>query len=166
MEDHDLYRRFEIQRPEHLAASYWNCITVEAERLQRSLQAQDASQALSDIKCLVESVSKIVLDINGTPPGKNDDLGKNLAAAHKLLANQPGRELVSNTRPFGDMANQSMKLALNLAEIRNNYGGGHGRYRAPDMADEMLHMALDGGLMWTRWALRRIGYFAEGRPPP
>ncbi|WP_141549974.1 hypothetical protein, partial [Nocardia farcinica] len=27
-------------------------------------------------------------------------------------------------------------------------------------------MALDGGLMWARWALRRVGYFTEGRPTP
>lgn len=27
-------------------------------------------------------------------------------------------------------------------------------------------MALDGGLLWARWALRRLGYFSEGRPTP
>lgn len=106
-----------------------------------------------------------MLDINGTPPAKTDDIPKILPAAHRLLANQPGRELAL-TGPFGDMANQAMKLTTNLARIRNDYGGGHGRFRVHEMTDEMLHMALDGGLMWTRWALRRIAYFAEGRPTP
>ncbi|WP_039828114.1 abortive infection family protein [Nocardia testacea] len=157
------YRRFQVERPQYLADSYWECIKVEADRLSRSLDAGDASQALSDLKCLVESVSKIVLDINGTPPGSNDNFQGLVKRAHDLLAKQPGYELV-DTSPFGDMSTQSKKIACNLAEIRNNYGGGHGRFRVPDLADEMLHMALDGSLMWVRWALRRIGYFAEGRP--
>lgn len=28
----------------------------------------------------------------------------------------------------------------------------------------MVALALDGGLLWSRWALRRVGYFSEGRP--
>lgn len=28
----------------------------------------------------------------------------------------------------------------------------------------MITLALDGGLLWARWALRRLGYFSEGRP--
>ncbi|MEU6191304.1 hypothetical protein [Nocardia sp. NPDC047038] len=157
--------RFEIQRPPYLADGYWQCISAEADRLWRSLEAQDASQALGDIKCLVESVAKIVLDINGTPPPPSEDFKKVVGDAHKLLAQQTGYGLV-HTSPFGDMANQALKVARNLAEVRNNYGGGHGRFRTPDLADEMLHMALDGGLMWVRWAVRRVSYFAEGRPTP
>ncbi|MDT2006667.1 hypothetical protein FXW78_22430 [Rhodococcus opacus] len=30
----------------------------------------------------------------------------------------------------------------------------------------MVALALDGGLLWARWALRRVGYFAIGRPEP
>ncbi|MGW6697259.1 hypothetical protein [Nocardia sp. NPDC055049] len=37
------------------------------------LDAKDACHALDDLKCLVESVAKVVLDINGTPPASNDD---------------------------------------------------------------------------------------------
>jgi hypothetical protein len=159
----DFYTRFQVERPQYLADGYWVCIKLEADRLLRSLDAKDASQALGDLKCLVESVAKVVLDINGTPPASNDDFQPIVTKAHNLLAKQPGYELV-DTSPFGVMATQSSKIARNLAEIRNNYGGGHGRFRAPDLADEMLHMALDGSLMWVRWALRRVGYFAEGRP--
>lgn len=28
----------------------------------------------------------------------------------------------------------------------------------------MLDLALDGSLLWARWALRRVGYFNQGRP--
>ncbi|MEV6430045.1 hypothetical protein [Nocardia sp. NPDC051463] len=159
----DLYARFAIQKPPYLAEDYWNCIVAEANRLQRSMDAKDASQALSDVKCLVESIAKIVLDINGTPSAKNDAFDKVVKKAHELLAKQPGYELADRS-PFGVMATQASKVALNLSDIRNDFGGGHGRFHTPDLEDEMLHMALDGGLMWARWALRRIGYFAIGRP--
>lgn len=48
--------------------------------------------------------------------------------------------------------------------IRNEYGTGHGRAHQPNIRDEMVDLALDGGLTWVRWALRRLGYFSEGRP--
>lgn len=48
--------------------------------------------------------------------------------------------------------------------MRNEYGGGHGRAHTPDLSDEMVALSLDGGLLWSRWALRRVGYFAKGRP--
>lgn len=32
------------------------------------------------------------------------------------------------------------------------------------MRAEEVDLALDGALTWVRWALRRIGLFAEGRP--
>lgn len=159
----EIYSRFQVEQPPHLADAYWECIKAEADRLRRALDAEDASQALGYLKCLVESVAKIVLDINGTPPADNADFHTLVTKAHTLLAKQPGHELV-DTSPFGIMATQSSKIARNLAEIRNNYGGGHGRFRVPNLADEMLHMALDGSLMWVRWAVRRVGYFAEGRP--
>jgi hypothetical protein len=54
--------------------------------------------------------------------------------------------------------------ALNLGQIRNEFGGGHGRPRRPPVRDEMVDLALDRGLLWVRWALRRLGLFSEGRP--
>lgn len=83
--------------------------------------------------------------------------------AHTLLAGQPGHEL-ANDSPFSGLASQASKIARNLGVIRNQYGAGHGRARTPSFADEMLALALDGGLLWARWALRRVGYFTKGRP--
>lgn len=60
------YRRFEITRPDYLADDHLSCIEREAARLWRSREAHDASQTLSDIKCLVESIVRITLDIAGT----------------------------------------------------------------------------------------------------
>lgn len=159
----DSYNRFEIERPEYLGDDHWACIAREAERLSRSLTAEDGSQALSDIKCLVESVSRVVLEIDGTPAASGDSFDKVVGQAHTLLAGQPGHEL-ANQSVFGQLATQASKIARNLGNMRNEFGGGHGRARTPEIRDEMVALALDGGLLWTRWALRRLGYFSEGRP--
>jgi hypothetical protein len=159
----ELYSRFEIARPEYLPDDHWACIEREAGRLRRSLDAGDDSQVLSDIKCLVESISRVVLEIDGTPSASNIGFEALVKQAHALLAGQPGHEL-ANQSPFGQIATWNARIAGSLGQIRNQYGGGHGRARSPDTRDEMVAMALDGGLSWSRWALRRLGYFSEGRP--
>lgn len=157
------YTRFEITRPDHLSEDQWRCVGTEAERLGRSIDAGDAAQALTDIKCLVESIARIALDIDGTPADPNASFDTVVNKAHLLLAGQPGHEL-ANDSPFSGLASQASKIARNLGAIRNEYGAGHGRARTPGFADEMLTLALDGGMLWARWALRRVGYFAMGRP--
>lgn len=111
----------------------------------------------------MESVSRIVLDLDGNPADPNSSFDTVVNRAHNLLAGQPGHEL-ANDSPFSTLASQARKIASNLGAIRNQYGAGHGRARTPSLNDEMLTLALDGGLLWTRWALRRVGYFAMGRP--
>lgn len=159
----NLYSRFEIAQPDYLGDDHWACIQREADRLGRSLDAGDGSQALSDIKCLVESISRVVLEIDGTPASPNAGFDTVVNQAHTLLTGQPGHEL-ANQSPFGQLAVQASRIARNLGTIRNEFGGGHGRARTPDLRDEMVALALDGGLLWSRWALRRLGYFSEGRP--
>lgn len=158
-----MYSRFELPRPQYLSDEYWDSIQVEAERLARSLQADDDVQVLGDAKCLVEAVAKVTLEINGTPAGPRDGLQKLVSGAHETLRTQPGPEL-THENPYGMVALQASKMAANLAEIRNTHGGGHGRARQPNLRDEMVDLALDGAFTWTRWVLRRLGLFAEGRP--
>lgn len=157
------YQRFDLRRPEFLADEHWDSISSELERLGRALDAEDDGQVLGDIKCLVESVAKTTLDINGTPAAPDAAFDTTVNQAHTLLAKQPGHELAYKS-DFGNIATQSSKIARSLGNIRNEYGAGHGRARQPRVRDEMVDLALDGGLTWVRWALRRLGYFSEGRP--
>ncbi|WP_165956477.1 abortive infection family protein [Kribbella antibiotica] len=83
--------------------------------------------------------------------------------AHELLAKQPGHHVAYESE-YGKLATQASKMARNLGNVRNHFGGGHGRARQPRIRDEMVDLALDGGLIWVRWALRRLGLFSEGRP--
>lgn len=159
------YERFQVQRPPFLGDEHWECITTELERLYRSLEANDDGQVLSDMKCLVESVSRVALEIAGEPAQQNDSFEKSVARAHDLLAEQPGHALARGGE-FSRAASQARKIAGSLGHVRNEFGGGHGRARIPDIRDEMVDLALDGGLTWIRWAVRRLGLFSEGRPAP
>lgn len=160
---HDLYTRFGVMRPEHVGEAHWDAINIEIVRFARALEAGDDPQAIGYLKCLVEAVAKVVLDINGTPASGNENFDTIVSRAHELLATQPGRELAYQT-PFRNLATQARKMAVSMGTIRNNFGAGHGRARQPEMRSEILDLAIDGSLLWVRWALRRLGYFAQGRP--
>lgn len=105
----------------------------------------------------------MALDIAGTPADPNASFDSTVNRAHTLLAGQPGHDL-ANEPDFARMAAQARRMACSLGTIRNQYGAGHGRARQPRIRDEMVDLALDGGFIWARWALRRLGMFSEGRP--
>lgn len=157
------YERYRVTRPQHIGDDYWNTVEAEVARLDRSLAAGDLGQAIGDVKCLVESVAKATLDVAGTPAGPGGSFDGIVKAAHDLLVGQPGNEL-ANESEFGKMATQACKIVRNLGPIRNEFGGGHGRARQPRVVSEMAEMAIDAGLLWTRWALRRLGLYSFGRP--
>jgi hypothetical protein len=158
-----LYTRFDLTRPEHVGEAHWEAINIEIHRFSRALESGDDSQAIGYLKCVVEAVAKVVLDINGTPADRNESFDTVVGCAHRLLAAQSGHELAHET-PFGNLATQARKMAASMGTIRNNFGAGHGRARRPEVRSEMLDLAMDGSLLWIRWALRRLGYFTQGRP--
>lgn len=155
------YTRFDIRRPGYLAEVHWDSISIEIDRLTRSLDADDDGQVLADAKCLVESVAKVTHEIAGEPAPES--LKSLVSGAHELLRGQPGHELERAT-PFAQIANSANKMAQQLGEIRNAFGGGHGRAQQPRVRSEAVDLALDAAFTWTRWALRRLGLFSEGRP--
>lgn len=157
------YNRFAIPKPEHLGDAHWGAIEIEVTRFVTALDTGDDSQALGQLKCIVEALAKVVWDLNGEPAAANQGIQPLVRRAHDLLARQPGREL-TNDSPYSALAAQARKMAEQLGEIRNSHGSGHGRPRQPVLRDEMLDLTMDGALMWTRWALRRIDHFAYGRP--
>lgn len=157
------YSRFAIERPEYLGDEHWRSIAQESERLSRSIDSEDDSQAIADIKSLVEAVAKITVEVAGHPMESKPGFTDLVSQAHGLLHDQPGHGLAYDSQ-HSAAATQSKKIACGLGKIRNEWGAGHGRANLPNVEPEVLDLALDGGLMWTRWALRRLGYLAHGRP--
>lgn len=155
----------EIERPEFLGTEHWDSISLEITRFERSVSAGDYSQALGDLKCLVEAIARVAYVLEGEPAKDTASFSTIVKHAHNLLSDQPGYGLTRES-PFKQMADQARKMVGNLGEIRNDFGGGHGRATKPKIDDEMLLLATDGALTWARWAVRRLGYFSEGRPAP
>lgn len=157
------FERYSLHEPERIGDARRDAIAAELERLARAEDAGDDAQALGYLKCTLEAIAKVVLDLDGEPAASNAPYDTIVKTAHDRLARQPGVELV-HTSPFGDLATQARKMAVAMSNIRNNYGAGHGRARSPEVKDEMLLLAKDGSLLWARWALRRVDHFANGRP--
>jgi hypothetical protein len=159
----DLYENYRVPRPQHIGEAHADAIDLELQRFARAAEAGDDGQAIGYLKCVIEAIAKVVLDLNGTPAGGTESFDPTVKRAHDLLAAQPGHELALES-PFGNLATQARKMAVSMSTIRNGYGAGHGRARQPELKGEMLELAMDGSLLWIRWAIRRLGYFAMGRP--
>lgn len=161
--DQNYFERYGLHEPMRIGDARRDAIEVELERLARAEGANDDAQAIEYLKCTLEAIAKVVLDLAGQPAASNAPFDTVMNNAHPLLAQQPGIEL-EHTSPFGDLATQARKMAISMSRVRNNYGSGHGRARTPEVKNEMLLLAKDGSLLWARWALRRVDHFANGRP--
>lgn len=122
------YERFQVNRPQYLGEEHWRSIDTEVDRLHRALDAADDSQTIGDVKCLVESVARVALDIAGTPADPNASFESTVGRAHDLLARQPGHELAHESE-YGNLATQASKMAKSLGKVRNEFGGA-GMYSA------------------------------------
>jgi hypothetical protein len=122
----DPYDRFRVPRPAHIGTAHTATIDLEPQRFSRAMDARDDGQAIGYLKCLIEAIAKVVLDLNGTPAGGADSFDPTVKQAHDLLASQPGHELAHGTK-FANLATQARKMAVSMSTIRNNYGGGHGQ---------------------------------------
>lgn len=159
----DACSRFDISRPGHIDDSQWDCISIELDRLDRALDSGDDGQTLGTLKCLVEAIARIILDLAGEPATANGNFPQMVHHAHDLVCKQAGETLAYDTI-FSRIAMNANKIAQAIGDIRNDLGSGHGHSRTPHIRDEMVDLSLDGCLMWSRWAIRRIAPFSEGRP--
>lgn len=159
----DVYQRFNLARTSHVSDAHVSAFELELSRLARALDADDKGDAIGSLKSAAEAVAKIVHDLDGKLVSGSADFAGTVKSAHTTLAGQQGQELAYESS-YGKIATQASKIVGNLGAIRNDYGSGHGKARQPEIKDEMLALALDGTLLWLKWALRRLDSFAQGRP--
>lgn len=82
-----------------------------------------------------------------------------------MLLFRRGDNIAVNDR-VRDAGTNARKLASQLGPLRNAYGTGHGRATIPAIEDEVLETCVDGALLWTRWALRRLGPYIKTAVQP
>ncbi|MBD9730104.1 abortive infection family protein [Streptomyces caniscabiei] len=151
----------EILKPKALDPASWSAIRDCFDRLQEAARTNDRPLVIGSAKDLVEATARVVLDSRGQPAGSNEEYDKVLNAAHRAIERQPGPGLSADAA-VRQAANAAKKLAVQLRELRNSYGTGHGRSTLPPIEDEVIETCVDGALLWTRWALRRLQFLIIG----
>ncbi|MFB9238149.1 abortive infection family protein [Plantactinospora siamensis] len=154
---------FELPRPEHVAQPAWDSIELALSRLRRAWEFDDLPDVVGKAKELVETVAKVTVEAAEGAVSDAVDFQPIVKAAQKALGRQPGADL-SQDQNLRAMSQAAQTIATSLAPIRNGYGTGHGRARVPDVVVEMATLSLESALMWSRWALRRLGHLLADYP--
>lgn len=150
-------------QPKHLSTAHWRAIVQEHERLVRANSADDLGDIIGQCKCLVESVSRVVLEIDGHPAPSSAPYSQVVKDAHSLLLDTKteGREIESVGRTASTQISKIVKV---LGEYRNTNGSGHGRAFLPTIREDTAYLIASSALAWVHWALPRLDDFAYGRP--
>ena len=154
---------FELRRPDHLEDAAWTAIEVALERLRRAWDHNDLPDVIGKAKELVETVAKVVVAAVEDAPGDLADFTRTVKRAQDALSRVPGPN-VTGDQNVSAIARAAQTFATRIGPIRNSYGTGHGRARVPDVTDEMATITLESALLWTRWALRRLGHVLADYP--
>lgn len=155
----------ELKKPEALDPASWVAIQDPFLRLKKAVGDDDRPLIVGSAKELVEATARVVLQVRGRPAGSGDEYGKVLSAAQKVIEYQPGPGIALDSA-VRQAADAAKKLAGTLRELRNAYGTGHGRSSLQSVEDEVLETCVDGALLWTRWALRRLQFLLVGALQP
>ena len=103
-------------------------IAQQIKRLQEAA-AEDPELAIGTAKEFLESICKTILTERGAPPSKNEDLPALVRATVRSLAIVPSE--VSNQvqleKTVTVLLNNLGSIGHQLAELRNQFGTGHGR---------------------------------------
>lgn len=113
-------------------------LNKHAARIRRGIR-EDPEQAIGSAKELLETVLKVILNIEGST---KEDMPKLLKAALKRLGLDS--KAIGKAIPGGDTIKRTInnlgQIVIGVAEIRNLYGTGHGRLRAKEL--EIAHARL------------------------
>lgn len=155
---------FDLEQPVGMDAQAWRAVIAHRDRLKGSAShATDRSLILGQAKELAESVARVVITERGDVAPASMDFCDAIENAHRVLERQPGPDL-SQDPELRAVVQGAKKIVRSLREIRNSFGSGHGRAREPVVELEMVDVAVAAAMLWTRWALRRLGPLILGQP--
>jgi hypothetical protein len=115
-----------LDRPDGLGDSGWNSIQSCRDRLERAAEADDRPWVIGCAKELVEATAHVVLRERGIVVGSNEGYEPAVSRAHAALGRQPGPGLADDTA-VREIALGAKRIAVQLRELRNRYGTGHGK---------------------------------------
>jgi hypothetical protein len=160
----DVADDFDLTQPVGIDPQGWHAITSHRDRLKDSTtRGHNRSLILGQAKELAESVARVVITERGGVAPANMDFSEAIENAHRVLERQPGSDL-SQDPDLRAVVQGAKKIVRSLREIRNSFGSGHGRAREPVVELEMVDVTVAAAMLWTRWALRRLGPLIFGQP--
>lgn len=154
---------FSLDRPDGLENVTWDAIQAHVDRLQRAQRDHDLELMIGSAKELVETVAKVVLESSGEVIANNAELPALLTKAHTALDRLP-RQGAAAEPPLRNIAQGAKTIVSQLPELRNRLGTGHGRVLRPEIDEEDAMICVDAAVLWSRWALRRLGHLIAGLP--
>jgi hypothetical protein len=133
----------------------WEAVSDAYSRLSAAATANDRPLIVGSAKELVECVARVTLVSYGRVVADGDEYTKVLGAAHKVIEHVIGPTLPGN-HPLRQIPEYTKKMAVQLRELRNAYGTGHGRAVVHDVTDEVVDASVHAALLWVRWAMARL----------
>ncbi len=140
-------------------------IHAELERVRRSV-ALHPDDAIGAAKQLIEATSKVVLVERGQPMSDHDDLSDLVKRSQQALGLNPRQSSTSagHVAVDPDAANAVKRVlgglssvALGVTELRNRYGSGHGRLRAPSgLSARHARLAVNAAGTWCEVMLETL----------
>lgn len=144
-----------LPRAGALPHDQWRAIEDAYGRLASALATDDRPLIVGSSKELVECVARVTLVAYGRVVADEDEYTKVLASAHQIVEHAMGPDIPGN-HPLRQIPQYAKKMALQLRELRNGYGTGHGRATVHDITDEVIDASVHAALVWVRWALTRL----------
>ncbi|WP_406364412.1 hypothetical protein [Streptomyces sp. NBC_00645] len=144
-----------LPRAVGLQHDQWRAIEDAYGRLAAAVAADDRPLVVGSSKELVECVARTTLVAYGRVVADGDEYTKVLASAHQVIEHAMGPDIPGN-HPLRLIPDCAKKMAIQLRELRNRYGTGHGRATIHDITDEVIDASVHAALVWVRWALARL----------
>ncbi|WP_169165212.1 abortive infection family protein [Cellulomonas taurus] len=154
---------FDLRRPDHLDDAGWEAVQIAQRRLKNAWELDDLPEVIGKAKELVETVAKVVVAATQEPLADGADFVTTVKRAQRAIDRVPAPD-VSGSEDVRAIAQGAQTIVTRIAPIRNSHGTGHGHARVPDVVDEMATITLEAALLWTRWALRRLGHVLADYP--
>lgn len=126
-------------------------IYTHLDRLSQGFRDDDPESVIGQSKELIETTAKLILDEVGADYDPKADIGPLVKTAQKALGLSEGnpRKSPDSTQAIRQILNGARGVATGLAELRNQYGTGHGPGK-PRTGLEPRHaqLAVNAARLW------------------
>lgn len=150
-----------LRRPDGLPDTHWDAIRSCEDRLASASTRDDRSAVVGAAKELCECVASVVCVLRAQPTSTSDDFAGLITAAHQSLDRRPGRGAVVEGS-LRNIVQAARGIALEVRQVRNQVGTGHGRAFMPSVSREIASLAEQASILWCSWALARLDEVLRG----